>query len=60
MPLVSSNISCVSLYLMLCHTGGLKIVLNITAVRSRFTTEWTILLQPEAFLAAFSEVSYTT
>jgi Transposase DDE domain len=33
---------------------------NVTAILQRFTTEWTALLQPDAILAACSEVGYTT
>jgi IS4 transposase len=33
---------------------------NGTAILPRFTTEWTALLQPDAILAACSEVGYTT
>jgi hypothetical protein len=33
---------------------------NVTAIRQRFTTEWTARLPPEAILAAGSEVGYTT
>jgi hypothetical protein len=33
---------------------------NVTAILRRFTTEWTALLQPDAILAACSEVGDTT
>jgi hypothetical protein len=32
---------------------------HVTAILQRFTTEWTALLQPDAILAACSEVGYT-
>jgi hypothetical protein len=33
---------------------------HVTAILQRFTTEWTALLQPDAILAACSEVGDTT
>src|SRR5687768_9140786 len=39
-------------------TGGYPMVPSVTAILQRFTTEWAILLQPEAILAACGEVGY--
>src|SRR5215510_12819908 len=42
------------------HRGGHQMVPNITAILQRFTSEWAMLLQPEAILTVCREIGYTT
>jgi hypothetical protein len=42
------------------RTGGHQMVPNITTILQRFTGEWAMLLQPEAILAVYRELGYTT
>lgn len=44
---------------ILDHTGGHRLVPNITTILQRFTSAWAMLLQPDAILAVCREIGDT-
>src|ERR687893_1755477 len=54
------NISCMQGPVITIHAGGRTMVASVTAVLSRFKTEWATQLQPEAIIAACEEAGYTS
>src|SRR5687768_10269489 len=58
--LVYHSISCMKWPMITTHAGGGTMVTSVTAVLSRFTTEWATQLQPEAIIGACEEAGYTS
>src|ERR687893_964545 len=54
------NISCMQGPVITIHAGGRTMVASVTAVLSRFKTDWATQLQPEAIIAACEEAGYTS
>jgi hypothetical protein len=49
------HISCMQWPVITTHAGGRTMVASVTAVLSRFNTEWATQLPPEAIIGACEE-----
>ena len=58
--LVYHNISCLQGPVITTHAGGGTMVASVTAVLSRFKTEWATQWQSEAIIGACEAAGYTT
>src|ERR671919_2243739 len=58
--LVYHSISCIKWPVITTHAGGGTMVASVTAVLSRFKTEWATQLQPEAIISACEAAGYTS
>src|SRR5919198_5678304 len=58
--LVYHSISCMKWPVITPYAGGRTMVASVTAVLSRFKTEWATQLQPEAIIGACEEAGYTS
>src|SRR5499426_1108979 len=54
------NISCMQWHVIITLAGGRTMIASVTAVLSRFKTEWATQLQPEAIIGACEEAGYTS
>jgi hypothetical protein len=58
--LVYHRISCMKWRVITTCAGGGTVVASVTAVLSRFNTEWATQLQPAAIIGACEEAGYTS